>query len=526
MIDYRCSALVVRAVARRRAFPCQRSIVHNPSCSSLVARFSTFSSSEDNNNDINDVSSNDFPFTPSIHPEFKITSDPLPPDIARAVQEHTENLWRAPEKERDIVRDARLDNRKQVKKKRGGTKKKTIKSWRGGLNMTPFVAIAAHRRIVDRLQKMDSSCPYANEFLQAKIQFSYFQKYSDAVQNKNHAPIYEIHQKFVYPKRHSPKAFIDEEVIAMMLQPLVEPYFGAHSFCRREEQQVYQKSFLDEALKLAQQDDDDTIDNTFLTWNLIDETNKFLLNEKQIKIIANHLKPYMPMWVVNRLFGLFKEHKRLAKKKIRYWDLYLSQTHDTDAMSLMQNQQKLGSFASLTRLPVYLTDLVFLNLDFSDAPHAHPLWTLHQQHLKSDKKKNKIGTVPAKGLPQTLDDACQMAYHRVGPAIVVSYFGPEKLQEKLIQQIETFLKSNQAFARNLVECKPIVVKGGRRGKKKKAERLAKWEDEYEKHEAAKKLAFDPKRRAKRERRKEEKRRIRANELMQKAIREAESEDYD
>lgn len=90
----------------------------------------------------------------------------------------------------------------------------------------------------------------------------------------------------------------------------------------------------------------------------------------------------------------------------------------------------------MTSLPAMLTDLMLMPLDLGDAVGAHPVWRMYQPQMSTTT---------------TTNESCIVRYHRVGPAIVVSYLGHVKGRDKLIKQVNMFLKSNLALDKKLVE---------------------------------------------------------------------------
>lgn len=389
-------------------------------------------------------------FKPTVPPDFIVTRNPLPPDLARAVQEHTShvNLWIPPAQDRHMVRHSHLDRRKP--KNKGQKTPTKLRNRRGDLNLTPFVLLGAHRRIVDRLERLQRQQPpsssslssLAQQFLETSIPFRWFEQMVPALANipNNNSSTMDFKATQENPKQRrtlmgaypnrTPRYYILEEVEAMLMEPLVHSHLDPHSYALRGHD-PYQVSFVDEALKLAlAEQHPKTPFMEFLTWNLAG--NKLLLpmEDQQLKVVCNMLRPYMPQYVIDRLQSMWKMHKTVGKKGYKYWYLDLNK-HPAAAENATG-----GSFASMTSLPAMLTDLMLMPLDLGDAVGAHPVWRMYQPQMSTTT---------------TTNESCIVRYHRVGPAIVVSYLGHVKGRDKLIKQVNMFLKSNLALDKKLVE---------------------------------------------------------------------------
>ena len=111
----------------------------------------------------------------------------------------------------------------------------------------------------------------------------------------------------------------------------------------------------------------------------------------------------------------------------------------------------------------------------------HPLWAHMQQLLSSDRKKQKVGIVKPRNLPKTIDKSAELHYHRLGPAILVTFKGPTELREKMRRTVSLELKSGLQFDRRFIENKAFFEIEPKTPKKKANElKMAEYEAAYAK----------------------------------------------
>lgn len=134
-------------------------------------------------------------------------------------------------------------------------------------------------------------------------------------------------------------------------------------------------------------------------------------------------------------------------------------------------------------------DILFLHLDYAETLKKHPLRRQIEELVKSDRKKKTMGIVKPRKLLGKLEG--QKDYHRLGPLILVTFQGPEKLREKFRRTVCLELKSSLGFDKKVVgkkeyDGKAFLMKTPLRKKKTNLEKQqeAKWEEEYTANEKA------------------------------------------
>lgn len=408
-----------------------------------------------------------------VDPSFLISpQNPLPPTLQQAVQDHVKALYTPPETDSHIVRRYHLDKKRlRTGKKREKEKKKAY------ITLTPFVLVGAHQAIAKRLSQQPTPNGIAKTFMNEPIRYDWFQQAAIKIEDRS----------FKLPKNYTPRALIIEELMDMVIRAHIEPYLPPHALCLQENtgSTILSQNLMDPVLDLAK-NDPMFVNPEFLTWNLLGDEGFVSLNELQLHLMTNLMEPYMNRWPVDLLYQLRNKHKRKGKKSMDMWDLFWYELPDSERY---QHAQKfyIGSYYSITNLPATLLDLVLLTLDYSSVTKDHPLWAKNQQHVSSDKKKQRSGTVKAR-IPKSLHDCCRVGYYRIGPCIVVPYEGPQELGEMIANEVSQHLKSSAHFDRKLVTNAQshIPSSSSHRKKKKKSkeqrDQFKVWEELFRQHQ--------------------------------------------
>ena len=395
-------------------------------------------------------------FTPEVDPELRITSEPLSPDLQEVVDQHVHAACGRPiEMSRHIVRHWRMDSRKCIKK----SKRKKI---RNEFTLTPFVLIGAYRVLLDRLEQVPSKGGLAADNIRtASIPFSWFQRAAQGIaqyDNQN----YKFPAKFKKPDRSFTdcKNLIVSEAMAMLMRPIIVNFLPPHAWSLNHH--VGNVPGIQEVESLVRKSVDYDIRKYTCMFFDLRVDGHVALKPGHIKIIGNMVGPYVPDWWVQTLNKLYNCHKENTIKRLAKW--------------IVTNDQ-------CSSLPALLVDISLLRLDYSGLLRKHPLWAQIQQLIKSDKKKKRMGVIKPRNLPKNIDESAHLDYHRLGPVVLVTFKGPEKLKEKMRNVVALELKSGLQYDKKFINNEAFSEIQPRKAKTK-AEKLerAKSEAAYEKQE--------------------------------------------
>jgi hypothetical protein len=358
-------------------------------------------------------------FTPEVDPELMITSEPLLPDLQQVVDQHVNAACGQPiEMKRHIVRHWKLDRKRLKKNKR--------KNLRNEFTLTPFVLIGAYRALLDRLEQSPSERGLAGSNIRtASIPFSWFQEAARGIPQYD-GRNYAFPKKFKSPNQPFTdcRTLIVNEAMAMLMRPVVAPFLPPHAWCLSNN--VDQVPGITEVEWLGRNTVDyDTRKCAFMFWDLRVDGH-VIFEPEHIKIISNMVASYTSHWWVTTLHKLYNVNRRGKK-----WSITSDQC---------------------SSLPALLVDTLLLRLDHSELLKKHPLRAHVQQSLASDKKQ-KVGIVKPMNFPKTVDESTQLDYHRLGPAILVTFKGSTGLQEKIRRQVSLALKSDLRFDKKFIDNK-------------------------------------------------------------------------